>query len=127
MASIFDFDPPAPSKPDPESETPTKRSKHRETLSNADVNRAKKTLSEMVEQAFDTLREAMAAADHPTAVKAAQILLDRAGFGPKSNLDVTTFNYDLSSLSKDELADRALQIATRLRDNPPPPAVEKVN
>jgi hypothetical protein len=70
----------------------------------------------MVERAFETLQGAMTAADYSTAIKAAQIILDRAGFGPKSTVDVNTAVIDLSNMSREELAARASAIAQTLRE-----------
>lgn len=113
MASIFDFDglPPRP-KDDPD---PPKRSKHREALTPGEVSSGKRRMGHMVEKAFNALEEAILHADHPTSIKAAQILLDRAGFGPKSTVDVNTTTLDLSSLSREELAERASRISAQLR------------
>lgn len=111
MSSIFDMDPPDGKKPTKD----VKRSKHRESLTPAELLSGKRKLSEMVESAFMALQDAMVAADHPTAIKAAQIILDRAGFGPKSTVDVNTTHTDLSALSREELAERASKIAGILR------------
>lgn len=113
MASIYDFGglPQAP-KPEPE---PKKRSKKRESLSTTEVRQGKLRLAEVVERAFTTLEDAMENADFSTAVKAAQIILDRSGFGPKSTVDVNTTTMDLSSLSREELAERASKISKMLR------------
>lgn len=122
MASIYDFGgiPSPPSNPDPK---PVKRSKKRESLSTTEIRVAKQRLSDMVERAFETLETAMECADYGTAIKAAQIILDRAGFGPKSTVDVNTTHLDLSSLSKEELAERASKIAGLLRASRTPPDI----
>lgn len=116
--SIFDNGPAAP----PEKAIKIKRSKKREVeaLSPLDLAQGKRRLADMVEMAFNTLEEAATHADHNTAIKAAQIILDRAGFGPKSSLDVTNLNFDLSALSREELADRASQLAKKLREGREP-------
>ena len=123
MASIFDFDEtpsePLSSTPTPESSSSTKRSKNREFLSSFEVAKGKRSLASMVEAAFQTLQTAMTEADYPTAIKAAQIVLDRAGFGPKSSMDVTTTNIDLSALTLEELANRAQQMAEVVRTSSP--------
>lgn len=113
MANIFDSDPPTPKSLN---EEPATRSKKRETLSSYDITSGKRTLAEMVKVAFNTLECAMKEADFPTAVKAAQVILDRAGFGPKSTMDINTTNLDLSNLSREELAERAGRVAAMLRD-----------
>jgi len=118
MASIYDFgDPPKP----PVMEEDPKRSKKRESLNGSQLRAGKLSLLEMVEAAFETLRNAMREADWPTAIKAAQIVLDRAGHGPKSTVDVNTTHRDLSALTQDELKERALQLYQmigRERGNP---------
>jgi hypothetical protein len=115
MASIFDaYDPIISLKPESGPE-PGKRSKHRETLTAAEIAKGKTKLADMVDMAFDTLKLAAKEADYGVAIKAAQIILDRAGFGPKSALDVTTTNIDLSNLTREQLAERAVQIAGVLR------------
>jgi len=115
MASVFDLDP-NNLPPRPKEDLPMKRSKHREHLSNSDYAAGKRTLMSMVESAFDCLENAVQHADYPTAIKAAQIILDRSGFGPKSTVDVNTTTLDLSALSRDELAERALRIASVIRN-----------
>lgn len=112
MASIYDFEDPPPSNPKVE---PVRRSKHRESLNQAQVAQGKRTLIGMVNAAFNALQDAMETADHATAVKAAVAILDRAGFGPKSTVDVNTTHIDLSQLSREELADRAALVTMRLR------------
>jgi len=116
MASIFDLDPnDLPPRPK-EEDLPMKRSKHREHLSNSDFAAGKRTLMSMVESAFDCLENAVQHADYPTAIKAAQIILDRSGFGPKSTVDVNTTSMDLSALTREELAERASRISHLLRN-----------
>lgn len=100
MASIFD-----PDQPD----LPTKqeeRSKKRESITSYEASKGKRRLYDMVEAAFETLEQATKQADWGNAVKAATAILDRAGFGPKTSIDVTT-HHDLSHLSNEELAERA--------------------
>lgn len=124
MASIFDFDDNIPplqgaSTPleDPESKSKkkSKRSKVREQLTPSELAEGKETLKGMVDVAFRALEEAVRYADHNISIKAAQIILDRAGFGPKTTVDVNTTTVDLSNLSKDELAERALKLSQRLK------------
>ena len=114
MASVYDIDNPFPKPDQPEK---VKRSKHREFLTSSELVAGKRKLADMVDRAFLALEEAMVSADHTTAVKAAQIILDRAGFGPKSTVDVNTTTLDLSSLSREELAARASGIADMLRQS----------
>lgn len=112
MSSIYDLNKPAPA---PVKEKAAKRSKHRETLTPSQLRDGQIRLNEMAEQAFATLEAATIEADWPTAVKAACAVLDRAGFGPKSTVDVNTTHVDLSNLSKEELADRALKVSEMIR------------
>ncbi len=118
MANVFDPESKGP-KPAPREKEPKSRSKNREALSVSEATTGKRRLYEMVEEAFQTLQNAMSEADWPTAIKAAQVVLDRAGFGPKSTLDVNTLNIDLSNLSKDQLADRAQKVSEILRNRKP--------
>lgn len=126
MASIFD-DPIFESqiqREEKSEEVLPKRSKHRETLSSTDIVRGRRSLASMVEAAFKTLEDAMIESDYPTAIKAAQIVLDRAGFGPKSSMDITTTSIDLSSLSREELAERALSIARQIQGKVVPKTID---
>lgn len=110
---IYDF-PNLPPIPEAKEE-PKKRSKNRENLTTSQISTGKRTLIQMVEEAFSTLQDAMREADWPTAIKAATAVLDRSGFGPKTTVDVNTTNIDLSELSKEELADRAARVAALIR------------
>jgi hypothetical protein len=116
VPSIFDND----FKPDPEEDlgTPSNgRSNKRDlSLSKFDVSTGRKTLGQMVNIAFDTLQEAMEKADFNTAVKAAQILLDRAGFGPKTTVDINSTHTDLTDLTREQLAQRAAELSERLKE-----------
>ena len=113
MANIFDFIPPPPPPP----EDPPTRSKKRDfkTISPAQAISSRITLEEAVEIALQTLQDAMRLADWPTAVKAALGILDRAGLGPKAILEIDDFRRDLSVLSRDQLAERADQLAAQIR------------
>jgi len=113
MASIFDLDPNDLPPREPE---PVKRSKHRESLSSYELKSGKRKLADMVERAFMCLEEAMVSADHATAIKAAQIILDRSGFGPRTTMDVNSVHIDLSNLSREQLAERAEKISGMLRN-----------
>lgn len=114
MANIFDFPDDIPrTAPAPE---PIMRSKHRQHLSSFDLVRGKRTLGDLVERAFDTLDEAMISAEHATAIKAALGVLDRAGFGPKSTIDVNQTTVDLTQLTRAELAARALKVHEMLKE-----------
>lgn len=91
------------------------------------MTKGKRRLADMVDRAFQTLEDATVHADFPTAIKAAQIILDRAGFGPKSTVDVNTTTIDLSALSREELAARASKIVDMLRaQSKELPAIEGV-
>jgi hypothetical protein len=116
MSNIYDVH--APGSAVETMEEPVKRSRKRsaEQLSKAELRAGQRTLFAMVERAFETLEDAMATADHQTAIKAAQIILDRTGFGPKSTVEVNSTHLDLTEMTRDQLADRAAQLAVRLRE-----------
>lgn len=116
MPSIFDLDPEDLPPRMKEEDRPFKRSKHRESLTSSDVAQGKRRLADMVEAAFNCLEAAVKEADFPTAIKSAQIILDRAGFGPRSTMDINTTTLDLSALSREELAERAQKISNLLRN-----------
>jgi len=70
----------------------------------------------MCEPAFKTLLELLTSEDEEIALKAAVAILDRAGYGAKATLAVTTSSdEDLTALSEEELANRAEVIAQRCR------------
>lgn len=78
---------------------------------------AKMRLMCLVEPALETLLDAMEQRDHwPSAVRAAETLLDRAGFHAKLGLVHEEERPDLQSLTKEQLAVRAQQLAMRIRD-----------
>lgn len=110
MTSVFDQVPAPEAVPDDTDVAAEKRSKKRDSLSSTDLRTGRMKLSGLVDLAFNTLESAMRGADWNTATKAAQIVLDRTGFGPKSTMDINTTHVDLSNLTKDQLADRALRI-----------------
>lgn len=122
MASIFDIEgivAPRQEGGGSEKGLPSIRSKNREapaSLSSSEAVTAKRRLADMVMKAFETLQEAMETADHNTAIKAAQIVLDRSGFGPKTTMDINTTSVDLTALSRDQLAERAAKIASIIRE-----------
>lgn len=72
-------------------------------------------LQRSVPLAIRALRQAMRQGDHAEAVKAALGILDRAGYGPKSTLQIEDLPEDLSSLSEKQLAERAERIAKALK------------
>ena len=94
---------------------PARRSKHRESLSSYEVTQGKRRLADMVESAFNCLESAVKEADWSTAIKSAQIILDRSGFGPRTTVDVNSVHIDLSNLTREELAARAEKISGMLR------------
>lgn len=114
MATIFDSDP-NNLPPRPKEKETGSRDKKRQSLTPTERAACGRTLFEKVERAFQTLEEAMVNADYSTAVKAAQIILDRSGFGPKSTVDVNQTTMDLSSLSEEQLAERANRVLHMLR------------
>ncbi len=116
MASIYDIDGPV-KPPTKEEKKEAKRSKSRpDELTSSEIRAGKMRLLEMVETSFKTLEDAMLLADFPTAVKAAQIILDRTGFGPKSTVDVNAVHTDLSELTREQLAERAATLAARIKE-----------
>lgn len=124
MPSIFDMDPnDLPPRPK-DDDTPVRasgkpRNNKRETLTPLELAKGKLTLLGLTELAMKTLQETMENADFQVAMRAAQIVLDRAGFGPKTTVDVNTTHMDLSSLSMDELAERANLIVKKIRTTTP--------
>ena len=124
MATIFDSDPNnLPPRPKDQEDSP--RSNKRQSLTPSEFAAAGRTLLAKVEKAFATLEDAMAHADFSTAVKAAQIILDRTGFGPKSTVDVNQTTMDLSNLTEGQLAERAKRVAQLLQGRTGP-VVEQV-
>lgn len=116
MDNIFDFpsDRPTPRiEPEPE---PITRMKRRQSLSSYDLMKGKRSLGALVERAFDTLDEAMISAEHATAIKAALGVLDRAGFGPRSTLDVNQTTVDLTEFTREQLAERAIKVANLIKE-----------
>jgi hypothetical protein len=121
LPSVFDHSSiPADPEQVPENE-PRKRSNKRPELTSLELKEGNKSLFSLVDKAFHTLNEAMENADYSTAVKAAQIVLDRTGFGPKSTVDVNNNTFDFSEMSADELASRAEKLAFELRSTRKPP------
>lgn len=115
MATIFDSDP-NNLPPRPKEEEEIKRDKKRQSLTPSEFAAAGRTLLSKVNKAFAVLEEAMERADYSTAIKAAQIVLDRSGFGPKSTVDVNQTTMDLSSLTDEQLAERANRVARMLQE-----------
>lgn len=111
--NVFDIG--GPSAPVEKKPEPKRRSKHRETLTQQQLINGQVKLNDLVDLAFETLREAMVSSDFNNAIRAAQITLDRAGYGPKQTVDINQTTMDLSNLSKDELAARAQKLADTLK------------
>jgi hypothetical protein len=88
------------------------RQRKREVVSLApsDIRDGQLKLKELTTKAFETLETAMNEADFPTAVSAAKLVLDRAGFGPSQTIKVEE-NLDLSGYSSDELKEFAARLA----------------
>lgn len=105
-----DFDQPGPPL-EPE-EPPARSRKRREPITALEVREGMTRLYRLSDIAFMTLEDAMRNADHATATKAAQIVLDRSGFGPKTTVDVNTTHMELSELTLEQLAERAGQLRT---------------
>lgn len=78
--------------------------------------KGRKRLYDMVELAFNKLQEVVEdpEATNMDKIRASTALLDRAGFGPKSTMDINTTHTDLSRLSETELAERAAKLSDRL-------------
>ena len=116
--SVFDEIP-----PDLQAQVPriaSKRSGHRETplqceLSLQELREGRQGLKHLVNASLEVLGLILLEGDYKDALRAAQIILDRSGFGPKSTLEVNTTFTDLSELSRAELAERASAIAETLR------------
>lgn len=67
----------------------------------------------LVEPAFQALLEAMEGGDLKVAVKAAEIVLDRAGFGPKATLEIEDARDNLANTSGEELLKRIELVRAR--------------
>lgn len=76
---------------------------------------ARKRLMMLVEPAFEMLIKAMESNDMKSGVRAAEIILDRAGFGPKATLQIQDERDNLANLSTEELQARAERLAARAR------------
>lgn len=113
MASVYDeLGPPAgPTTPIEESE----KARSKKRLTPTQIRAGQVKLHKLVDRAFETLDAAMDLADFPTAVKAAQIVLDRTGFGPKTTVDVNSTHVDLTALTTAQLAEFALHLSNRAK------------
>jgi hypothetical protein len=86
---------------------------------------AQQRLLAMVEPALDVLLRALQSGnpctvcgrsdDMALVIRAAQMVLDRTGFGPHTTLTVTNPRSEFDSMSKQELAERAEQLSRYLR------------
>lgn len=81
-----------------------------------DKTAAKKRLLSLIEPALDALEKALACGEWPTVVRAATVLLDRAGFGPHANIRVESDTIDLSELSDEQLVQRASVVFQRVKE-----------
>ena len=77
---------------------------------------AKMRLLALVEPALKALNRAMASGDLSVATKAASVLLDRAGFGPKATLAIEEDKQDLSKMNKQDLIEYGRNIMNRLHE-----------
>lgn len=75
---------------------------------------ARQRLMCLVEPAFEMLLKAMESTDIRAGVKAAEIILDRAGMHAKLAVEVIGSS-NLANMSRQELADRASELAERAR------------
>lgn len=80
------------------------------------VRVAKQRLASMVPRALEALEQAMEFGDWPVVVRAAQIILDRAGLGAKATISIEEREKDLSKLTPDELEARARRVYAALRE-----------
>lgn len=83
-----------------------------ETPSNRAENVRK--LHQAVPKAIRALEQAMTNGEYGEMIRAAQVILDRAGYGPKSVVQIEEAPDDLSDLSKEELAERAARLVREL-------------
>jgi uncharacterized lipoprotein NlpE involved in copper resistance len=95
--------------------TDSRTNKRREVAlpSANEIKKGAVKLAELASRAFETLEEAMDNAEWPVAVQAAKMVLDRAGYGSTSTLNLND-NTDLTNLSDNDLATVALLLAKRL-------------
>lgn len=77
---------------------------------------AKRKLLLLVEPALAALEKALACEDWPVVVRAATVLLDRAGFGPTSKLIVENEVVDFSELSEEQLVQRAQTLTAHFQE-----------
>lgn len=81
---------------------------------------AKTRLLYMVEPALRVLNKCMISGDLNVALKAAQIILDRAGFHPHATLEIEEKPKDYSDVSTDDLIKRNLQLANIVKSSQEP-------
>ena len=87
-----------------------------------DITAAKKAahlrFQSLLEPSFEVLVRCLASPDERTSFKAAEFVFNRAGFGPKTTLEIEEKPEDLSNLSDDALQSRARKLLERLAENP---------
>ena len=98
---------------------PSTSSTEARTKDTAETPLTKKQIKERFQlsagKAIEALDKAMVKADWPDVIKAATAILDRAGYGPKSTIAIEELPEDLSSLTDEQLAERAERVAKMLR------------
>jgi hypothetical protein len=76
-------------------------------------------MMKLVPKAWRCLEENLYSEDDKVAVTAALGILDRCGFGPQSKVTVEDVSTDLTSLTDEQLRQRALDIAAQIAQNTP--------
>ena len=116
MASIFDFPEITPETQSPLDSPPSKAKTGRRgrlLITAADLAEGKRVLAGMISGAMVRLHEIIETGSDQDALKGIQMLLDRSGFGPKSAIDVTTTNIDLTNVSIQDMMDRVRAIESQ--------------
>lgn len=80
------------------------------------VRTARARLAGMVPRALQALEDAMEHGEWQVVVRAAQIILDRAGFGANSTVTVEEKERDLTQLTEEELEARARKVYAALKE-----------
>lgn len=119
MANIFDLNTPPTSGESLDGGRSVRTNKRLDKLTSLDVVSRKTKLVDLTDTALAALEDAMKNADHGNSVKAAQIVLDRTGFGPKSTVEVSSVHMDLSKMTTDDLMMRLEGIRKMLSDHAP--------
>lgn len=86
---------------------------------------ARTRLLYLVEPALRVMNKAMASGDLNIAIKAAQIILDRAGFHPHATLEIAEQPVDYGAMSTTQLAQRAHKLLSAIESSSPPPPPEE--